>query len=206
MIRDEQPLYMETTIRLIPAQDARVYTASARPVMLLVCWSLLELLALVQFAAADSWRALGGGWSRYSNERFGTVLDVPLNRFEVVEPPPENGDGREFRGEDGARLLVYGTYAPFAIMSSFEEYKNGLAAEAKRRGVTVTYERGGKGWLVFSGLEGGTIIYTKVVERCDAAHAFTIEYPASRKTFYDPIVARLSRSLGCTSPRTSRSP
>jgi hypothetical protein len=154
-------------------------------------------LLLTSMALADSWAPLGGGWSRYTNERFGTVIDVPLQFFAATEPAPEDGDGREFRADDGSRLAVYGTYAPYAVMIRFDEYTDSLLAGAKRRGLEVTYRKGGKGWAVFSGYQGANILYAKVVEGCDAAHELLIEYPAAKKALYDPIVARLSRTLSC---------
>jgi len=195
-INEDQLVFIGTTICLKPAQDDRAYTGSRRRGMRLTCGCFVLFLS-GGVAAADSWTALGGGWSRYVNERFGTSLEIPLQLFEPVEPRPENGDGREFRAQDGARLLVYGTYAPFAILSGFEEYKSNLLSEAKHRGLGVTYETSGKGWLVFSGLAGTNVVYTKVVEGCEAAHEFTIEYPAASKAAYDRVVTRLSRTLSC---------
>jgi len=155
------------------------------------------MLLLTRVALADSWIHLGGGWSRYTNEQFGTVLEVPLQIFKVTEPAPEDGDGREFEADDGSRLSVYGTYAPYAVMIRFDEYTKDLLADAQRRGLEVTYRKGGKGWIVFSGHQGDSIRYTKVVEGCEAAHELLIEYPAAKKALYDPVVARLSRTLSC---------
>jgi hypothetical protein len=201
IIHDNQLIFIGTTIRPEPSQDRRLYTSSQRWGIRPACLALAALLVSSGSGSADTWNVLKGGWGRYFNERFGTVLEVPLHMFELVEPAPENGDGREFKAQDGSRLSVYGTYAPFAVMSTFEVYKKGLLSEAKDRGLDVTYEKGGKGWLVYSGLTGTNITYTKVIEGCDAAHEFTIEYPASRKAFYDPVVVRLSRTLTCRRTR-----
>jgi hypothetical protein len=62
------------------------------------------LLAISPVFADDKWALLGKGWERYTNERFGTVAEVPRHLFRLVEPPPANGDGREFRADDGAGL------------------------------------------------------------------------------------------------------
>ncbi len=162
---------------------------------------LVTLLLLVgPPALADTLTPLGRGWSRYVNERFGTSLEVP-DLFAAEEPPPENGDGRAFRAEDGARLWVYGTYAPYAVMSNFEAYKDNLLETAQADGLSVTYKRDGKGWLVFSGVKDADIVYAKAIESCEAAHEFRIVYPAAKKRFYDPIVTRLSRSLRCRPSR-----
>jgi hypothetical protein len=158
------------------------------------------LLVAATPAAADTLTALGSGWSRYVNTRFGTSLDIPTDLL-LPEEPPENGDGRRFRGEDGARLEVFGTYGPSAIMQPFAAYKDDLLARAEQDGLTVTYTRGGDTWLAFSGTKGEDIVYAKVLESCGAAHEFRIVYPAARKQFYDPIVTRLERSLRCRSSR-----
>ena len=162
---------------------------------------LALVLLLTRVALADSWAPLGEGWSRYTNDRFGTVIEVPLQIFKVTEPAPEDGDGRVFRADDGSRLSVYGTYAPYAVMIRFDAYTEGLLADAQRRGLEVTYRKGGKGWIVFSGHRGPDIVYIKVVEGCEAAHELAIQYPAAKKTLYDPIVARLSRTLSCRRAR-----
>jgi hypothetical protein len=96
---------------------------------------LALVLLLTRVALADSWAPLGGGWSRYTNDRFGTVIEVPLQIFKVTVPAPEDGDGREFRADDGSRLSVYGTYAPYAVMIRFGAYTEGLLAGAQRRGL-----------------------------------------------------------------------
>jgi hypothetical protein len=64
-------------------------------------------------------------------------------------------------------------------------------------GVHVAYKAEGKGWLVYSGLKGSNVTYDKVIEGCDVIHHLTIEYPAVKKRFYDPLVRRMSRSFRC---------
>ena len=158
---------------------------------------IVLIFPLTCIATADSWAPLSDGWSRYTNERFGTVIEVPLRIFNVTEPASSNGDGLEFRAEDGSRFSVYGTYAPYAVMVRFDEYTEHLLIEAQAKGLVLTYRKGGKGWAVFSGHQGANIVYTKVIEGCEAAHEFSIEYPSSNKRLYDPVVARLSRTLSC---------
>ena len=162
----------------------------------LVQLSMAVTLALPAIAD-DSWTPLGGGWSRYTNERFGTGADVPRQLFELSEPPPVNGDGREFQAGDGARLWVLGSYSHYAVTDDFQEYKNWVFKSADMD--RLTYRAVGKTWLVLSGTKGDHIIYRKIFEGCGAAHVVRIEYPALRKPLYDPVVARVSRSLGCAS-------
>lgn len=127
------------------------------------------------------------------------MTEVPLHLFKLVEPPPTNGDGREFKTDDGAGLWISGSYGPYTVTDSFQAYKAWLLKEAALDRVTYTAE--GKNWLVLSGTKGASIIYRKVFEGCGAAHEVQIEYPVQRKALYDPVVARLSRSLGCNAQR-----
>lgn len=157
--------------------------------------SFLLTLVIAAPAEADSLTSIGGHWARYTNDRFGTVIDLPL-LFTVIEPPPTNGDGREFSSKDGARLRVYGSHGSNTVTGSFDEYKTWLIAE-KGADLHITYKAEGKGWIAFSGLKGSMIAYEKVIEGCDAGHHLSVEYPASKKKLYDPIVTRMARSLRC---------
>jgi hypothetical protein len=136
------------------------------------------------------------GWSRYVNERYGTSAEVPLGLFEA-QPPPGNEGGRTFRAKDGAELRVYGSYAPSVVTETFEEYKGWLLNTIRDDGVRVTYRADGRGWLVYSGLKGSAIVYSKVIEGCGAAHTVHMEYPRRLKALYDPVVARVAGSLRC---------
>lgn len=160
---------------------------------------LMDALVLVHptiATAADKWMPLSNGWSRYTNERFGTVAEVPRHLFTLVEPPPVNGDGRGLKAEDGARLWIYGSYGPYVVTDSFQKYKSWLLEHAELD--RLTYKAEGKSWIVLSGSKQGSIVYRKVVEGCGAAHEVQLEYPVQKKALYDPLVTRISKSLGCT--------
>ncbi len=144
-------------------------------------------------SAEDTWTPLREGWSRYKNERFGTSAEVPLHLFKLVEPPPVNGDGRAFASRDGAQLTISGSYGPYVVTDTFTEYKVWLLENAELD--RITYKAEGKSWLVLSGVKGQNIVYEKVMEGCGAAHTLHIEYPAIKKELYDPVAARIARSL-----------
>lgn len=108
--------------------------------LLIACFGIGLVGVSLPVSADDTWKPLNGGWSQYTNERFGTAADVPLQLFKLVEPPSENGDGRLLRSKDGAELRVYGSFGPVegVVNETFEEYKKWLAARrihvARRRG------------------------------------------------------------------------
>jgi hypothetical protein len=157
------------------------------------------LLATSPVFAGDKWTPLGKGWERYTNERFGTVADVPRHVFRLVEPPAANGDGREFRADDGAGLWISGSYGPSVVTETFQEYKAWLLKHADLD--RVTYKAEGKNWLVLSGTKGTSIVYRKIIEGCGAAHEVRLEYASQDKRLYDPVVVRLSQLLACKSPQ-----
>ncbi len=144
----------------------------------------------------DAWTVLGSGWSRYTNERFGTIAEVPRHLFELGDPPA-NGDGRALKSKDGAQLSIFASYSPYVVTDTFEGYKKWLLDNEREEGRRVTYKAEGKNWIAFSGADGANIFYERVIEGCGAAHTFSIVYPASKKALYDPIVTRVSRSLSC---------
>ena len=72
--------------------------------------------AMLRAAAALAWlaAALSGAsaderWTTYVNDRFGFSLAYPADVF-VMQPPPENDDGRTLVAADGAKILVFGGY------------------------------------------------------------------------------------------------
>jgi hypothetical protein len=136
-------------------------------------------------------------WKRYTNERFGTLVEVPAEF--TAQPPPANNDGRTFVSKDGsARILVYGSHAPSVVVQSFAAYKDWVTDQEAKSGLGITYTGGAADWFALSGVKGSTVIYMKVVAGCadrSVAHHVRVEYPASEKAGYDPTVTRVARSL-----------
>ena len=139
--------------------------------------------------AQDAFLAGGDGQVTYVNERFGTSLAFPADVFEP-EPPPQNGDGRRFTAADAA-LEVY----------AWENLDSETAISLKNRlvgsqGYTdVTYSPSGPNWLVLSGFRGDNIFYEKYFFRDDVIHGFGMEFPASAKPRYAPIVESVEDSF-----------
>jgi hypothetical protein len=83
-------------------------------------YSGVQVVSLTQRddAWTDTRKPLSGGWSLYSNERFGTRIEIPRHIFELQDPPPDKGNGRMFVSKGGARLWVYGSF-----VDKFEDYR-----------------------------------------------------------------------------------
>jgi hypothetical protein len=146
-------------------------------------------LAAVPCAASAQ---TGEKWKTYSNDRFGTSISYPA-RFKPGRPP-DNNDGQSFTADDGAELAVWGSF------NVLEEDVAGLEASRRenlKADEKITYRAAGKNWLVLSGTRGDRLFYTRYLlsHRNEVENAFEISYPAVLAATYDPIVARLSKSL-----------
>jgi len=133
------------------------------------------------------------GWTRYVNPRFGTAINYPSGLF-LADPPPANGDGRNFRSVDGrAEFLIYGQY------NALDQSLSSLREDDRSSGRydSVTYEKTGNDWYVLSGYMGDRVYYRRVqlTGGGDTVHVFEITYPPSDKPALDPITTQMSRSF-----------
>jgi serine/threonine-protein kinase len=131
-------------------------------------------------------------WATYRNDRFGTTIEYPT-RFRPGRPP-ENNDGLSFVAADGAKLSVWGSFnAMEHDVAGLEQFLR----ESRDAGEHITYRAAGKNWLILSGTRGERVFHRRHVfsHRNEIVNAFEISYPSGRATSYDPIVARISKSL-----------
>jgi len=131
-------------------------------------------------------------WKTYVNDRYGTSIEYP-SRFKPGEPPDSN-DGLRFTTEDGAELAVWASYA--AMNRSLAELEASLRENLKDD-EKITYRATGKNWLVLAGTQGDKVFYTRylLTHRNELENAIRISYPAALAATYDPIVARIAKSL-----------
>jgi hypothetical protein len=147
----------------------------------------LVLLA-VMLLATDAAKA--DNWLTYQNDRYGTTIDYP-DLFKM-QPPPGSDDGREFKSSDGADFTVSASY--FALDLTVAKYRDFIVKNLDR-GSAISYETRGKDWFVISGTVGDKIFYEKHRLSHGMNEDFVMSYPASTKQTYDPIVARMAKSL-----------
>jgi hypothetical protein len=121
--------------------------------------------------------------------RFGATAKVPANW--VMDPPPENDDGRSFRSPNGrAQIIVSGSFA------LGETIADKMASEPEN-GETITYKKRGPDWVVSSGTKGDRIFYQKSILTCHDTiwNDLWIEYPEAEKHNYDALVTHVSVTL-----------
>lgn len=155
---------------------------------------ILGILLLCLFAVP----VLGAEWSRYANARFGYGIDVPPG-FSAA-PEADNGDGASFAPADGAeRLTVWGGSV---TEPDFEAEVAQRIAWTEADGWAITYRAVTPRWASYSGTRAGRVLYARLVAACGGTEfaAFTLEYGIAELARFDPVVARLVRSLkpgGC---------
>ena len=131
-------------------------------------------------------------WRIYVNDRFGTSIEYP-SRFRPGRPP-DNNDGQSFTASDGATLAVWGSLNIDELDIKALEAD---ISEGRAEGERITYRASGKNWFVLSGTRGDSLFYSRYLlsHRGEVKNAFEIVYPAALASAYDPIVARISKSL-----------
>ncbi len=132
-------------------------------------------------------------WKTYKNERFGTSVEYPADKF-VPQPSSAKGNGKRFVAADG------GAFTISAINNVFDQNLAALsAATLKDRapGENVTHRDRGPNWIAVSGTKRRGIFYERhlLSHRGKIINDFVITYPARLRHVYDPIVKRMSKSF-----------
>jgi serine/threonine-protein kinase len=151
-----------------------------------VLWLATAILASV---------ALASDWTTYVNDRFGATAEIP-GSYKAGDPPANN-DGLSFTSPDGdATIVVWGALAK-VMDENFADYAKRLVGYDTDDGWTVSYSAGKKDWYAFSGSKADRIFFEKVIQTCkgDIANHVRLEYPAARKSEFDPIVTHVTKSL-----------
>ena len=149
-------------------------------------WILAVLASVVASAA---WAA---DWSRYANERYAYLIDIPPGFSEVVESG--NGDGGVSTSADGkATLSVWGSYI---ANGSFADEIAWRIQQDKADGWRIAYDKRMAKAASWSGTKGDRVFYQRSSVGCDgAAIYFNLEYDRKDLKAYDAIVGKLVKSL-----------
>ncbi|MEH3046965.1 hypothetical protein [Sphingomonas adhaesiva] len=139
-------------------------------------------------------------WRIYRNQRFGTLAEVPDDLFGTARPA-DNGDGATWTARGGARLRIFGSWNVLEeTPASYDAFlRNGRSG----RYASVTYKVTRRDLLILSGTHQGMVFYERYAfgDPSGAIHALVLDYPATARSTFDPIVARLSASLRWTPGR-----
>ena len=154
---------------------------------------LAAVLAIGQSQAAA---AAPAAWKTYQNARFGYSVRYPAD---LLAPLPEaaNGDGRHFRPRRGhADVAVWAGYAADETLRALAN-----AAERDCAGGHASYkvlrDRNVPPFMALSCVKpGGEVLYAKALRCKDVITQIQLTYPATEKAAWDPVVAKMSASLG----------
>ncbi|GEP11598.1 hypothetical protein [Methylobacterium gnaphalii] len=143
-------------------------------------------------AVTASSSALGASWTAYGNGRFGYRIDLPPGFPPIREA--ENGDGGRSSSPQGhAEFSVWGANL---LDETFRQDVVARIAGTIRDGWKVAYRSVTASGAAWSGSKGDRIVYVRAIPRCkDQAAYVRLEYDATAKVAFDPIVARVARSL-----------
>ena len=146
----------------------------------------------ISLALAATAQAMAGDWKPYGNARYNYWIDVPPD-FSAIEESA-NGDGGTAQSPDGnATLAVWGSYPS---EGGFAKEVKWRIAQEETEGWSVAYQRQKPKWAVWSGVKGGRVYYERAIPVCgDVVAYFRLEYDKTRSKAFDPVVARLVKSL-----------
>lgn len=160
----------------------------------------MKLLLLIACLCAAGPVFAADGWTSYANARFAYHADVPPG-FTLTRES-DNGDGATFSSTDGARLLIFGSFAEDGAFAA--DVRQRIAWD-RQKGWDITYETVKPGWASYSGTRSSTILYVRGVSLCDNSAAyFQLEYPRTALKTYKAPIGRMIKSLrpaaGCNQP------
>ena len=124
-------------------------------------------------------------WTRYCNRRFGQCSDIPPGFAQ--QPSPANGDGLVYQHPDGSSLVVS------AMWNGLGHTPDSGLREMVASAYRPTYQDKGHDWSVVSGFsEDGKMIYYRMRFYSEKVlSSFSLNFPADKKSAYDPIIRRL---------------
>lgn len=129
-------------------------------------------------------------FTRYENQQFNYTLAYPDSLLKMVQPVGDNR-GMEFASARGdVRMLVYAIEA-----STREDLDAQYRAALNNPESSVLYRARDENWYIVSGMKGSDVFYEKSISDGDMLKTFRIEYPASRKDYYDAVTAVISASF-----------
>lgn len=157
-------------------------------------WGVRRLSLLAALLAATAGAGLAAeDWGRYLNARYGYGVDIPPGFSRVREA--DNGDGGTSRSADGqAELAVWGANLLSDTLPSDAQSR---MLRAQEDGWQISYKKFTSQWASWSGERDGRIFYARAIALCydDQAGYFQLEYPATQREAFDPVVERMVKGF-----------
>jgi len=131
----------------------------------------------------------------YRNERLGYSLPYPTD---LLSPQGEaaDGSGQRFASKNNRTFLIVTGFrgrSPTDLRDLYVKQSRSAPPENPTRMVTYKVEK--DTWFVVSGYEQQRVWYEKAVIAKDTLAYFHIEYDASEKQVFDPVVEKIAKSF-----------
>ena len=130
-------------------------------------------------------------YTTYTNKRYGLSIDHPTNL--IAGTPPTNGDGLEFKSDDGT-VSITASGINNTLNETAENLYNKKLSELKAK---PGYTNLQKNSYVISWEENGVVYYEyrAVGGNNGSIQGFIIKYPKSQEGTYSPLVERIYKSF-----------
>lgn len=157
--------------------------------------SFRHLLWILLFAISNHVAAKDISYTTYQNGAAEYAIDIP---DDILYGQGESGNhmGQIFKSADmDAKLFTYGIGNPDEKMID-DLYFDELNPEDKDERV-FTYKKMSNNWFVVTGFHQEKVFYTKTIlsESTGLIKKFYFEYPKTKKSTYDDITIKLSKSF-----------
>ena len=126
-------------------------------------------------------------WIIYTNVRFQYALCYPRDLF-VAQGETENYAGNTFEGKNGEEIIVDGESSDLTLSQLQTQT---LQYTTEHFGPVVYRARVAHGF-VFSARNDKSILYAKTLLSAKQYKTFSVTYPVSEKSQFDPIIKGLS--------------
>ena len=126
----------------------------------------------------------------YTNSRFGTHIELPMQVVPIEAPANGDGYGFKYVGLTGT-ISVYGQNSSTgAGLSAYRKETEGFFGD-------ITYSTGKTDWFVLSGYDQGKIFYLRV-NGCDRGpfHHVYFEFPENEKPQWQPVIEQYAKTIG----------
>jgi hypothetical protein len=159
------------------------------------CCLLAFLLCLIAYGtrAASCGASSPETYRSFRDTRLGVDGEYPPSVFPHAR---EDGDGLKFASPDDACRL-YVTMGENQLSITAKEFEGLSEQYYREKSISITYHGSADRWYVVSGVDPAGMFYEKGVVSQDGKSiaVLLMRYPAQLKSFFDPIVKRMSHSF-----------
>ena len=156
--------------------------------------SLTIILATFLNAAPVSSASVQGDWATYTNAQFGYALCYPADLL-IPQREADNGDGRTFKGKNGAEMRVWGNNNALdtTLEKKMDRASMWVSDPDPRAYPTINYRKLFDGYYIATGHSRSEDSFEKTYLKDGAFLTVQIRYPQSHAKLWKPIVRRIAQ-------------